>query len=231
MQRPVDAVLLDFDGTLVDTAPDFITALNRLLSEMGHRPVDFEDFRQLAGEGAKRLLIRALGARGVAAAEDAAAPWVMRLIEYYYEVQTVQAKPFPGVVPTLRAFRDQGLALAICTNKPDASTRHQLSYFGMTELFGAVVCGDTASAKKPDPAHLLEALAELGIEPERAVMVGDSAADVNAARAAGIAVVAVRYGYSPVSADSLGADIVIDTFGELPNALTQIRALQPGRPR
>lgn len=224
MREHVDAVLLDFDGTLVDSAPDLVAALNRVLDDLDHAPVPFERFRQHAGAGAKRLLIQAFEENGRHLGDDEAMPHVQSLIEYYRAAQTEQARPFPGVIATLEIFRDADVALAVCTNKPDASTRELLDHFGMSAFFGAVLCGDTVTAKKPDPAHLHEALDALGVRPERAVMVGDSAADVDAARDAGIASVAVAYGYSPTPATALGADAVIEDFESLPAAIRRLLA-------
>jgi phosphoglycolate phosphatase len=218
-----EAILLDFDGTLVDTAPDFIAALNRLLAELGHPAVPHGEFRNLAGDGAKRLLQRALGHVGARVPpDDEIGPRVKQLIAYYYEVMTVATRPFPGVIETLNSLATNGTRLAICTNKPQVATETLISHFGIGHLFGAVLGGDTVAAKKPDPLHLHDALARLGKGAERAVMVGDSATDVAAARAASIPVVVVSYGYSPVPARELGGDAVIDDFAELPAALARL---------
>jgi len=218
-----EAILLDFDGTLVDTAPDFIAALNRLLGELERPPVGYDEFRSLAGDGAKRLLERALTHHGAAVPPEAELmPWVQRLVAYYYEVMTVESRPFPGVVETLAGLSAAGRRLAICTNKPQASTDTLIAHFGMAHLFGAVLGGDSVAAKKPAPLHLHEALARLGKRAEHAVMVGDSATDVAAARAAGVPVVVVAYGYSPVPAHALGGDAVIERFADLPAALARL---------
>jgi len=218
-----DAILLDFDGTLVDTAPDFISALNRLLIERGHPEVAQAAFRNLAGDGAKRLLTRAFEHFGLAVPpEPELMPEVKRLIQYYYEGMTAETRPFPGVVETLTALRAGGAKLAICTNKPQAATDSLIGHFGLTSLFGAVLGGDTVTAKKPDALHLHEALARLGHSTAQAVMVGDSATDVAAARAAGVPVVVVSYGYSPVPARELGGGVVIEAFSELPAALRRL---------
>ena len=218
-----DAILLDFDGTLVDTAPDFIAALNRLLAERGHPTVAHSAFRSLAGDGAKRLLMRALDHVGVPVPpEPELMPEVKRLIQYYYEGMTVATRPFPGVVETLTSLHQGGAKLGICTNKPQAATDTLIGHFGLTSLFGVVLGGDTVAAKKPDPLHLHEALERLGRSAERAVMVGDSATDVAAAKAAGVPVVVVSYGYSPVPAHELGGDVVIGHFAELPDALRRL---------
>lgn len=222
MRARVDAVLLDFDGTLVDTAPDLVAALNRLLEETGRAPVAFERFRSRAGEGAKRLLLRALAAQGERLGDAAVAPLVERLVASYYEIQTERARPFPAVVETLERFHAAGVPLGLCTNRYDRSTRQLLAHFGIDRLFGTVRAGDRVARRKPDPGHLREALADLGARSGRAVMVGDGAADVEAARGAGMAVVAVAYGYSPAPVRSLGADAVIDDFAALPAALERL---------
>lgn len=218
-----EAILLDFDGTLVDTAPDFINALNRLLREMDQPSVTIDEFRNLAGDGAKRLLQRALERhKAVIPPDDEIMPWVKRLIAYYYEVMTVESRPFPGVVETLTTLHKGGSRLAVCTNKPQAATDALIGHFGLSHLFGAVLGGDTVVAKKPDPGHLDEALARLGRKREHAVMVGDSATDVAAARAAGVPVVVVAYGYSASPVPELGGDAVIGHFAELPRALAKL---------
>ena len=220
MREHVDAVLLDFDGTLADSAPDLIAALNRLLEEMGHAPVAFARFRQRAGEGAKRLLLAALAAHGQDPPGDAALrPLVERLIAHYFEIETESIRLFPSVAATLERLRGDGLSLAVCTNRTERSTRRLLAHFRIDRHIEAVLAGDRVAEMKPHPGHLHEALAALGARPARAVMVGDSAADVAAARGAGVAAIAMAYGYSPVPAADLGADAVIDDFAALPASI------------
>ena len=135
MREHVDAVLVDFDGTLFDTAPDLIAALNRLLTEMGHAPVAFENFRQRAGEGAKRLLLAALDAQGAERPDDATLrPLIERLIAYYFEIETERIRPFPAVVATIERLRDAGVSLAVCTNRGDRSTRRLLAHFSISTI-------------------------------------------------------------------------------------------------
>jgi len=167
MREHLDAVLLDFDGTLVDSAPDLVAALNHVLTDLGHPTVPFEQFRSHAGAGAKRLLIQAFEANGQTLSEADALRHMHRLIDRYRATQSEQCRPFPGVMETLRAFQAADVALAVCTNKPDASTRELLDHFEMSDFFGAVLCGDRVAAKKPDPAHLTEALDLLGVAPGR----------------------------------------------------------------
>ena len=223
MREHVDAVLLDFDGTLADSAPDLIAALNRLLQEMGHAPVAFARFRQRAGEGAKRLLLAALAAHGLAPPDDRSLrPLIERLLVYYFEIETRKVRLFPSVAATLERLREAGVSLAVCTNRTDRSTRRLLAHFGIDHHMEAVLAGDTVADKKPHPGHLRAALEALGAEPARAVMVGDSAADVESARGAGIAAIVMAYGYSPIPPRALGAAAVIDDFGLLPAAIERL---------
>ena len=228
MREHVDAVLLDFDGTLADTAPDLIAALNRLLAEIGHAPVAFESFRRLAGEGAKRLLLRAFARNGERPDDEALRPLVERLIAYYFEIETEKIRLFPSVAATLERLRAGGVSLGVCTNRTDLSTRRLLAHFGIDRHVEAVLAGDTVAEKKPHPGHLRAALAALDATPARAVMVGDSAADVSSARGAGIAVIVTAYGYSPIPARALGADAVIDDFAELPASIEGLFRERPG---
>ena len=220
MREHVDAVLVDFDGTLFDTAPDLVAALNRLLDDLGHAPVAFDHFRQRAGEGGKRLLLAALDSQGAARLDDAALrPLIERLIAYYFEIETERVQLFPSVESTLERLRDAGIALAVCTNRGERSTRRLLAHFGIDRHIEAVLAGDTVARIKPHPGHVREALTALGARPERAVMVGDSAADVDSATGAGVAVIVTAYGYSPVPPHELGADAVIEDFAALPAAI------------
>ena len=223
MREHVDAVLFDFDGTLVDSAPDLIAALNRLLTELGHAPVAFERFRQRAGEGAKRLLLAALDAQGATRpGDEALRPLIERLIACYFEIETEKARLFPSVAATIERLRDADVSLAVCTNRGEHSTRRLLAHFAIDSHIEAVLAGDMVDRIKPHPGHVREALAALGARPERAVMVGDSAADVDSAQGANVAVIATAYGYSPVPPHELGADAVIDDFAELPATIERL---------
>ena len=224
MREHVDAVLVDFDGTLFDTAPDLIAALNRLLTEMGHTPVAFENVPPACRRGRQApAACGARRARGRAARRrNALRPLIERLIACYFEIETEQIQPFPAVVATIERLRDAGVSLAVCTNRGDRSTRRLLAHFDIDHHIEAVLAGDTVDKMKPHPGHIREALAALGAEPGRAVMVGDSAADVESAQSAGVAVIVTAYGYSPISPLALGADAVIDDFAQLPASIERL---------
>ena len=222
MRKQWDAVLFDFDGTLVDSAPDIIAALNLLLGELGQAHVDYDAFRTRAGDGAKHLLEQVLTERG-ASFDDAELPGLVeRLLAHYFEIMTDNTRPYPAVPDILAEIYQSGMALGVCTNRTQATTDQLLNHFGLAQMFGAVLCADTVTAKKPDDRHLFEAIERLGASPERTIMVGDTATDVAAARNAGIKVVAVSYGYSARPAADLGADAVIADFAELPALLAAI---------
>jgi len=223
LNHDFDAVLLDFDGTLFDTAPDLVGALNEVLAELALPVVQLSEFRTLAGGGAKHLLTNAMTGHRAPPEDHELEDLVSRLVERYYDRLTAETVPYPGVVETLEGLRAAGVHLGICTNKAAASTNALLAHFGLDELFGAVHCGDEVPAKKPHADHLHGAASALGVASARTVMVGDTATDVDAARAAGVTAVAVSYGYSAVPVETLGADIVIHEFAGLPAALTRLR--------
>ena len=139
-------------------------------------------------------------------------------------ISGVMLKPgaFPGVRETLAALLAQGARLGICTNKPHALTCKLLRALDLERCFEAILGGDSLAVRKPDPGHLLGVVEALGAERSGAVMVGDSPIDVACARAAGVPMIAVSYGYSRVAAAELGADMVIERFAELPAALTRL---------
>ena len=222
MRKQWDAVLFDFDGTLVDSAPDIIAALNLLLGELGQAHVDYDAFRTRAGDGAKHLLEQVLTGRGASFTDAELPGLVERLLAHYFEIMTDNTRPYPAVPDILAEIYQSGMALGVCTNRTQATTDQLLNHFGLAQMFGAVLCADTVTAKKPDARHLFEAIERLGASPERTIMVGDTATDVAAARNAGIKVVAVSYGYSARPAADLGADAVIADFAELPALLAAI---------
>jgi len=211
-----DAVIFDLDGTLVDTAPDLGGALNRLLAEHGRPPIGADGIRRMIGDGAAKLVERGFAATG---GLPVALPSLVERFLAIYEPNIAEtSRPFRGVVETLKRLNDAGLRLAVCTNKPDEATRRLLAALDLDRYFAAVSGGDVP-ARKPDARHLLGVLQQLGSQPSRSLMVGDSTNDVAAARNAGVPVVVVSFGYTAIPATRLGADAVIDDFGVLPEML------------
>ena len=209
-------VLFDLDGTLVDTAPDLTAAVNAVLREH-HRPdVAVAAVRNMIGDGTAKMVERAFAATGSVPAD--LSPVVQRFLAVYAGGVANQSVVYPGVPETLEKLAAAGCRLAVCTNKPDALAEQLLTALDLRRHFAVVVGGDVPH-RKPDPRHLQLTLERLGATGLAAVMVGDAGNDVASARAAGMPVVLVPYGYTAVPASQLGADVVLNAFGDLPVAL------------
>jgi phosphoglycolate phosphatase len=213
-------LLFDLDGTLVDTLPDLTSALNEALREHGLAPLLPAEVRPMIGDGMAMLLARGFAARGAErAAADAMFP---RFIEIYEASATARSRPYPGVSETLAALRRRGYRTAVCTNKPQHATGEVLRGMGLSDLFDGYAGGDRFAVRKPDPGHLLSLIDELGGDRRRAAMIGDSENDAASARAAGLPLLLMRYGYARIDPGQLGADVVLDRFDELPEALERL---------
>jgi phosphoglycolate phosphatase len=212
--RRFDAAIVDLDGTMVDTLGDFVVVLGRVLVEAGLPPVTRDFIERTVGKGSEHLIRSVLAQVG---AEPSLFETVWpRYQHHYLAVNGDHAPLYPGVDAGLRRLREAGLALACVTNKPLAFTRPLLDKKGIAGHFAHVFGGESFARRKPDPLPLLEACKALGSEPSRTLMIGDSANDALAARAAGCPVVLVRYGYNhgePV--DRVDADAFIDRLDQL----------------
>lgn len=206
------AVIFDLDGTLVDTVPDLGAAVNRLLAEYGRPARTEEQIRAMIGDGAAKLVERAFVATGGWPAEPTLV--VKRFLAIYEGAIAERSRVFDGVVPVLERLKAAGVALGVCTNKPDRATDELLATLDLKRHFAAVSGGDVP-ARKPDARHLLGVVEALGATPQTSLMIGDSANDVASARAAGVPVVVVSFGYTVTPPRALGADAVIDRFEEL----------------
>lgn len=207
------AIIFDLDGTLVDSVRDLREAVNALLAEEGLRQLSLDEVKSMIGDGAAKLVERALSATGGDLSRLSAL--VARFLQIYEADATRNTEAYPGVVETLAGLRQLGLPLAVVTNKPYGATIDILETLGLRAYFDAVIGGDTLPERKPHPAPILAALSHLGIEPEAALMVGDNYHDVQAAQAAGVRAVAVTYGYSHKPHAELGAERLIDAMPEL----------------
>lgn len=216
-------ILFDLDGTLIDSVPDIAAAANLLLETENLPPLTVDQVRGMIGNGIAKLVERAFEAHGITLEGDAQAAMTARMMEIYKDHLTVETTLLDGAEHILRAYARVGFRLAVVTNKPEAFSREILEHFDLGEVISVVVGGDTGPVRKPAPDMLLHALAELDASPSDALMVGDSPADIDAAKAASMASVAVRGGYTRIPVDDLGADIVIDSLGELPGAIEQLK--------
>ena len=217
------AVLFDLDGTLIDSVPDIAAAMNEVLALDGLPPLSEPEIRGMVGNGLPVLLQRVLAARGLTLESAAFAEKLAEAAEIYVRHLTGGTTVMAGAREVLDALAGSGTLLAVVTNKLQAATLTVLEHFELLDYFGVVV-GDAGLAPKPDPAMLLHAASELGQRPEDVVMVGDSRADVEAGRRAGMAVIGVRGGYTDVAMDALAPDRVIDGLAELPTALASLAA-------
>lgn len=208
-------LVLDLDGTLVDTAGDLTAALNRTLGKEGLSPIELDDARKMIGDGARVMVQSGLAANDVVASPERIDFLFNAMVEDYREHIADLSAPFPGVLAALDRFVADGWQLAVCTNKLENLARHLLHEIGIADRFAAIAGQDTFGVRKPDPRHLTETIIRAGGDPMSAVMVGDSGVDLAAARAAALPAVLVSFGYSAVPIEELGADRVIDHFDEL----------------
>jgi phosphoglycolate phosphatase len=216
------AIVFDLDGTMIDTAADLTAALNAVLIRRGRRKVASGAIRNMIGDGAKTLVRRGLEATGGLTNDLDFEAAVFEFMSHYENNIALHSRPFPGLVETLGVLAGQGCTFGVCTNKSERFSVKLLAELGLSGHFAAVLGGDSLAVRKPDPGHLLATIAGMGALPERAVMVGDSINDIKAARAAGVPVVAVSFGYTATPPASLGADALIHRLSDLPDALTRL---------
>ncbi len=210
-------LVLDLDGTLVDSVPDLAAALNRVVAPL--RPFSRPETAAMVGDGARVLFQRACAARGAAFGEAGLEAFVAD----YTAHAAVETRVFPGVLDAFGAMRGAGWRFAVCTNKPAAAARALLDALGLSHWFAAVGGGDSFPARKPDPAHLLMTLQAAGGRPDAAVMVGDHRNDVEAAAGAGLPCIFAGWGYG-ARAMADGAAAVAATFGEVPALADRLAA-------
>jgi phosphoglycolate phosphatase len=223
--RRLDAAIVDLDGTLVDTLGDFDVALNRTLADLGLPPLDRAVIERSIGKGSEHLIRSSLAAVGGDCALYEAA-WA-HYQRHYRAINGEFSAVYTGAVAGLDRLRAAGLTLACVTNKPRDFAATLLERKGLAGHFAQVFGGDSFERRKPDPLPLLRAAAALGSTPQRTLVIGDSANDAAAARAAGCPLVLVSYGYNHgESVHGLGADAVVDRIDAID--LEALNAAQAG---
>jgi phosphoglycolate phosphatase len=215
-------LVLDLDGTLVDTASDLVATLNFILQKEGAAPLDFTVARGMVGHGARAMLEAGLVASKVAGSPERVELLFNEFVGYYENHIADTSRPFPGTLDALDRFASAGWTLAVCTNKLESLSRQLLGRLGLADRFAVIAGQDSYGVRKPDPRHLTETIRNAGGSPARTVMVGDSEIDIATAKAAGVPVVAVSFGYSPVPLAEFGPDRVIDDYGALFDAATEL---------
>lgn len=212
-------LLLDLDGTLVDTVPDIAAALNRLMESRSLPPFTGPQVAAMVGDGVAALVTKAFAAHGQQADADAVAAFSA---DYGRNV-AIHSRLFPGVIGALHDLTRCGWTLAVCTNKPERAARALLEALDILPLLRAVGGGDSFPARKPDPAHLLGTLARVGGDPSRALMLGDHHNDISAAAGAGVKCVFALWGYGGAAQ----ADGAVAVARDMPEAVEAANRLLP----
>jgi phosphoglycolate phosphatase len=203
-------MVFDLDGTLVDALPDLTAALNRMLAARGLQPLTQTDVRPMIGDGTKKLVERALAARGQPY-DDATE---RAMVADYTDHVAAESRPYPGVNAALGKLQEGGWTFAICTNKSTAATEALLAALDIAHWFAALGCGDTFPVRKPDPAHLAGTIEAAGGTPARAIMVGDHANDISVGKALGVPTIFAAWGYGKKEM-AAGASAVAERFAAL----------------
>jgi len=215
-------IVFDLDGTLVDTAPDLVDTLNVVFAREGLPPIAYETARNLIGGGARMMIARGIEAEGRALAAADLDRLFAEFIAYYTDHIADRSRPFPGVIDALDVLVGRGFSFAVCTNKLERLSVLLLEKLGLVHRFAAIAGQDTFGIQKPDPDILRRTIAAAGGDTRRAIMIGDSLTDIRTARAAGVPVIAVDFGYSDKPVSEFAPDRVIGHFSQLPAAISSI---------
>ena len=219
---PTRTVVFDLDGTLVDTAPDLIAALNYILAREGMPPVPLQSARMMIGAGARKLLERGLELDGRNVALEELDRLTRDFIDHYAAHIADASRPFEGLEAALDELAARGCRLAVCTNKLEWLSKLLLDRLGLSARFAAICGADTFGIAKPDPAILRQTVARAGGEMSSTVMVGDAGPDIGVARRAGVPVIGVEFGYTEVPIAELKPDLLIGHMNQLPAAVERL---------
>jgi phosphoglycolate phosphatase len=215
-------IAFDLDGTLVDTAPDLISALNFVLDREGMPPVPLDAARNMIGAGARKLIERGLELEGRAASVSDIDRLTADFIDHYAAHIAEASRPFEGLERALDDLAARGCRLAVCTNKLEWLSRRLLDELGLSQRFAAICGADTFGVSKPDPAILRQTIARASGNLSSSIMVGDAGTDVGVARRAGIPVIGVTFGYTDIPIAELKPDRVIAHMRDLPVAVDEL---------
>ena len=215
-------LVFDLDGTLVDTAPDLINALNFVLDREGLPPVPLASARNMIGAGARKLIERGLELEGRTAGIEDITRLTNDFIDYYAAHIADISRPFEGLEGALDDLATRGYRFAVCTNKLEWLSKLLLDQLGLSARFSAICGADTFGVSKPDPAILRQTVARAGGQLSSAIMVGDAGPDIGVARRAGVPVIGVGFGYTDVPIADLKPDRLINHMNELPAAVESL---------
>ncbi|MCA0433677.1 MAG: phosphoglycolate phosphatase [Proteobacteria bacterium] len=211
---PVEALIFDLDGTLVDTAPDLLLATNHVLAEIGRPALSMAQLRAFVGHGAMNLIERGINATGEPQDQATLKRLHKHFLEYYGDNIAVSSVFFDGLDRMLAQAEARGLKFGVCTNKVEHLSVKLLQELGQGRRFPVIVGGDTLPVMKPDPAPYLEVARRLGVDPARTMMFGDSETDILTAKNAGVPVVAVTFGYTAKHVSNFAPTHMIDHYDE-----------------
>jgi len=217
-------IVFDLDGTLVDTAPDLISALNFVLRREGLPPVPLASARNMIGAGARKLIERGLEAEGRAMTVKDIDRMTADFIDYYAEHIAEASRPFEGLESALDDLSARGFLLAVCTNKLEWLSKRLLDQLDLSPRFAAICGADTFGVSKPDPAILQQTVARAGGAIASTIMVGDAGTDIGVARRAGVPVIGVSFGYTEVPIAELKPDRLIHHMRDLPGAVGELNS-------
>jgi phosphoglycolate phosphatase len=215
-------IVFDLDGTLLDTAPDLVETLNVVFAREGLAPLPYDTARNLVGGGAKAMIARGIEAEGRVLAPAKLEQMFTDFIAYYSDHVAERSQPFPGLTEALDTLGARGHRFAVCTNKLERLSVRLLDRFKLADRFAAICGQDTFGIQKPDPEILRRTVAAAGGTMKHAIMVGDSNTDIRTARAGGIPVIAVDFGYSERPIAEFGPDQTISHFSQLPASIAAI---------
>ena len=211
----IKAVIFDLDGTLVDSAPDLMLATNHVLSRLERRAITMDEVRSFVGHGARALIARGCAATGDAIDEKTLDFYFAEFLRFYEKNIAVDSVAFPGVIDLLRRCAASGLKMGVCTNKLEGLSVRLLQALDLAKYFGAVIGPDTINVAKPDPAPYLETMKRLGVPARQSIMIGDSETDILTARAAGVPVIGVTFGYTQKPVATYNPDYLVSHFDEV----------------
>jgi phosphoglycolate phosphatase len=220
-------IAFDLDGTLVDSAPDLHTALNKVMAAESLPSATLDDTRRFVGQGARALIVRAFAVHGIHHEEGRLTELTDAYIAAYADDICSRSQIYPGVVPALESLAAAGAVMCVCTNKRTDLSISLLEAIGLAPHFRAVVGADAVERRKPHPDHFIAAIRAAGGDPSRAIMIGDSSNDVNSAKAANAPVAVYAHGYTDTAPTLLGADAVFSHYDELPTLAARLLGPQP----
>lgn len=219
---PPLTIVFDLDGTLVDTAPDLVDTLNVIFAREGLAPVPYDKARMMIGGGARRMIEAGLAFERRPSSTAEVDRLFKDFIAHYSAHIADRSRPFPGLLEAMDRLAADGCQFAVCTNKLEHLSRLLLDALKLTARFKAICGQDTFGIQKPNPEILRRTIAQAGGVSERAIMIGDSAADIDTAHAARVPVIAVDFGYTEIPVTQLGPTRVISHYDDLPAAVRDL---------